>query len=149
MKNNLITELYGKRISDKRCGKNNIHSWDLELKGKVNSEQRVLLEKLIKERRKKHYAQEVGVKGTDGIPLTLEQIRTFYPHPRLKQLLENLVSMGYLAKKYPKGNESLEEGYDIATGQLSFPVSKILNPDGYVPTLVPMDIEKMGLIVKK
>lgn len=143
-----IEELYGKTISDKRSGTKNIHSWDLQLKGEVNKEQRVLLEKLITERRKKKYAHELRIRA-DGIPLTLEQISIFYPHPQLKQLLENLVDKGYLTKKYPKEDTSLEKGYDLATGQLSFPITKILNPYSYTPTIVPADIDRWGIIEKQ
>ena len=35
-----MSELYGKSVKDKRGGKNNIHSWDIELKGVVSEEQK-------------------------------------------------------------------------------------------------------------
>lgn len=47
------SELYGKSVKDKRGGKNNIHSWDIELKGTVTEEEKQLLNILLKERRKK------------------------------------------------------------------------------------------------
>ncbi|MBH2373321.1 DNA cytosine methyltransferase [Neisseria meningitidis] len=37
------SELYGKSVKDKRGGKNNIHSWDIELKGAVTEEEKQLL----------------------------------------------------------------------------------------------------------
>jgi len=47
-----IKDLYGKSIKDKRGGENNIHSWDIGIKGEVTKEQSLLLNKLFKERRK-------------------------------------------------------------------------------------------------
>ena len=38
-----LNELYGKSIKDKRGGKNNIHSWDIEYRGKISEEQKKLL----------------------------------------------------------------------------------------------------------
>ena len=48
-----IKDLYGKSIKDKRGGSSNIHSWDLETKGKTSKEERMLLNLILKERRKK------------------------------------------------------------------------------------------------
>ena len=45
-----IEELYGKSIKDKRGGQNNIHSWDIGIKGECSIEQINLLNKLFKER---------------------------------------------------------------------------------------------------
>jgi len=42
------TELYGKSIKDKRGGKNNIHSWDIDIKGEVSAQQKELLNELLK-----------------------------------------------------------------------------------------------------
>ena len=72
------TELYGKSIKDKRGGDSNIHSWDIELKGSVTEEQKKLLNMLFRERRKKKWAVEIGIKWMDGMPLTEKQISTFY-----------------------------------------------------------------------
>ena len=82
-----MKELYGKSIKDKRGGENNIHSWDIELKGSVSKEQAILLNKLFKERRKKKWAEEHGIKWMDVMPLTLEQIKTFYDVPNLQEML--------------------------------------------------------------
>lgn len=155
-----IQELYGKSIKDKRGGSNNIHSWDLELKGAVTGIQKELLNQLFKERRKKKWAAEYGIKWMDGMALSLSQIRTFFPDKHLEELLEDLVSKGYLKKEHPKklvmekdfhGNsrqyrvqdETLPLGYNIVTGKLSFEVNKILSPDGIAPTLVAMDMQKL------
>ena len=156
-------ELYGKAIKDKRGGKANIHSWDIGLKGKVNSEQKKLLEQILKERRKKKWAEEIGVKWMDGMPLTLNQIKTFNDSENLKELLDDLVDKGYLKLEYPREereilkedgktvrkrvpDETKELGYNIVAGKLSFEFTKILDPRGIAPTLVAMDVSKLGVI---
>ena len=73
-----VSELLGKAIKDKRGGAENIHSWDIEYKGKVSPEQKELLNLLLKERRKKKWAEEFGIDWMDGMPLTIGQIKTFY-----------------------------------------------------------------------
>lgn len=155
-----IRDLYGKSIKDKRGGSNNIHSWDLELKGAVTDRQKQLLNQLFKERRKKKWAVEYGIDWMDGMPLSLSQIKTFFTDVHLEALLEDLVVKGYLKKEHPKklvrekdvdGNvrqyrvqdDSLPLGYNIVTGKLSFEVNKILSPDDIAPTLVAMDMQKL------
>lgn len=151
-------QLYGKSIKDKRGGEDNIHSWDLELKGAVSPEQKELLSAMARERRKKKWAEEHGIKWMDGMPLTEKQIRTFFDHPQLHNLLEDLVKKGYLKKEHPKDlveeytimgtqivrkqNPNLPLGYNIVAGKLSFGISKVLSPDGIAPTLVAMDMKK-------
>lgn len=156
-------EVYGKAIKDKRGGKDNIHSWDIGLKGEINEEQKRILEQLFKERRKKKWAEEIGIKWMDGMPLTLSQIKTFNNTNNLKDLLDDLVIKGYLKLEHPKEemeivrkdgsvikkrmpDESKEKGYNIVAGKLSFEFTKILNPKGITPTLVAMDVSKLGVI---
>ena len=156
-------ELYGKAIKDKRGGENNIHSWDICLKGEISVEQREILELLFKERRKKKWAKEIGIKWMDGMPLTLEQIKTFYHSENLKELLDDLVEKGYLRMEHPKSlvEEKLENGdvkkvrkqdvrkpmgYNIVAGKLSFEFTKILNPKDITPTLVATDVDKIGVV---
>lgn len=156
-------ELYGKAIKDKRGGANNIHSWDIGLRGETSVEQREVLELLFKERRKKKWAEEIGIKWMDGMPLTLEQIETFYKTENLRELLDDLVEKGYLKMEHPKDEveEKLENGgvkkvrkqdttkpigYNIVAGKLSFEFTKILNPKDITPTLVAMDVDKLGVI---
>ena len=154
-----VEQLAGKSIKDKRGGDNNIHSWDLELKGPVSQEQKDLLNKLFRERRKKHWATENGIEWMDGMALSLQQIQTFYDSPNLKQMLEDLVRKKYLKKEYPKrlvtdlfGNtyrqqdSSLPVGYNIVAGKMSYEVAKILNPKDIAPTLVAMDMERLYVI---
>lgn len=156
-------ELYGKAIKDKRGGANNIHSWDIELKGSINKQQIFLMEKLFKERRKKHWAEEIGIKWMDGMPLTFNQISTFATMPNLKSLLDDLVEKNYLVKEYPKDivkvllpngkykeerqqDVSKEKGYNIVSGKLSFEFTKILDPNNIAPTLVATDVSHLGVI---
>ena len=72
-----IDRLYGKAIKDKRGGSDNIHSWDIELKGEVSQAQKELLNLILKERRRKIWALKKGIKWMDGMPLTIEEISTF------------------------------------------------------------------------
>jgi DNA (cytosine-5)-methyltransferase 1 len=72
------SDLEGKSIKDKRGGSTNIHSWDLELKGKISKEQKELLNCLLLQRRKKIWAELKGIKWMDGMPLTLNEIHSFY-----------------------------------------------------------------------
>jgi DNA (cytosine-5)-methyltransferase 1 len=116
-------KLIGAGIKDKRGGESNIHSWDLELFGKIDETDKGLLNKLMTERRKKHWADKKKIKWQDGMPLTSQEIATFITIPDLVQRLENLVSLGYLSKEKPKDlidgkrkyKEDAEEGYNISS----------------------------------
>ncbi|EEF93028.1 modification methylase BanI [Catenibacterium mitsuokai DSM 15897] len=151
LKHYSVEELFGKAIKDKRGGNNNIHSWDIELKGSVSKEQRKLLNTMMTERRKKKWAEEYGIDWMDGMPLTIDMIRSFCDFPNLEKMLEDLVSKKYLRKEYPKrkvGNRreqdsSLPLGYNIVAGKMSFEVSKVLSPDEIAPTLVAMDMQHL------
>jgi DNA (cytosine-5)-methyltransferase 1 len=160
-----LNELQGKSIKDKRGGVNNIHSWDLEIKGPINKKQKAILNALLKERRKKKWALEIGIKWMDGMPLTLDQISSFFPDKNLKELLDDLVTKGYLTFEHPKNiisiqigdnivnareyDKSKPKGYNIVTGKLSFEFSEILNDNDFTPTLVATDLSKIGVIDKK
>lgn len=97
-----VEELYGKAIKDKRGGDNNIHSWDIGIKGEITQEQRGLLEILLRQRRNKKWADLIGIKWMDGMPLTEEMISSFYSHENLHEMLIDLVDKGYLVYEYPK-----------------------------------------------
>ena len=49
-----------------------------------------------------------------------------------------------IVKRIP--DETKEKGYNIVAGKLSFEFSKILNPNDIAPTLVAMDVAKLGII---
>ncbi len=154
-----IDQLKGKSIKDKRGGANNIHSWDIELKGPVNKEQQIILNKLFKARRQKKWAEDIGIKWMDGMPLTVKQISTFHKSNQLKELLDDLVVKGYLKYEHPKGiveeytldgvkrfrdyDNSKPKGYNIVTGKLSFEINKIIDPNDIVPTLVATDMSRI------
>ena len=150
-----VEELLGKAIKDKRGGINNIHSWDIELKGKVSKVQRKLLNALLKERRKHHWADVYRIDWMDGMPLTLEMIRTFFDVPNLEEMLEDLVKKRYVVKEYPKRkvkkgkiyvreqDPNLPLGYNIVAGKMSFEISKIMSPHEIAPTLVAMDMQHL------
>ena len=97
-----VKKLYGKSIKDKRGGDTNIHSWDLELKGPVSAGQKRLLDKILTERRKKKWAAIIGIDWMDGMPLTTEQIRSFFDIPQLQDWLNDLTEKGYLRFEHPK-----------------------------------------------
>ena len=154
LKNFSAKDLIGKSIKDKRGGKNNIHSWDIECKGAVTAEQKILLNKILTERRKKKWAEEFKIDWMDGMPLTLEQIKTFYQNENLEKMLEDLVEKNYLKKEFPKkkvGNKRIEDknlvqGYNIVAGKLSYEVGKILNPAEIAPTLVATDMQHIFVV---
>lgn len=155
-----VEQLQGKSIKDKRGGETNIHSWDLEIKGAVSEQEKQLLNAILTNRRKKQWAEEIGIDWMDGMPLTVLQISTFYHSNDLQSMLDKLTQQGYLKYEYPKKlvrttNEqglttthreydtSKPMGYNIVTGKLSFEINKILSPDEVAPTLVAMDMNKL------
>ncbi len=162
-----IAELQGKSIKDKRGGANNIHSWDISLKGEVSKSQQILLNQLFKERRKKHWAKEIGIDWMDGMALTAEQISTFFDKSlynsleELQLMLDDLVEKGYLRFEHPKKlvkeevgdsirtyrahDETKPKGYNIVTGKLSFEINKILDPADIAPTLVATDVSRLAV----
>lgn len=150
-----IKKLYGFKIQDKRGGNNNIHSWDLELNGSLSVEEKDLMNKIMTERRKKHWADKKNIEWMDGMPLTFEEISTFYEISNLKQLLDNLVIKKYLKLEKPKkliSNKRVYDdngliGYNICKGKLSFPITCILNPNSLSPTLTATDSNKLALII--
>lgn len=148
-----IEELQGKSLKDKRGGADNIHSWDIEMKGPVSREQKELLEQMLRERRKKKWAEMYDIDWMDGMPLTTDMVATFHPSGNLQEMLSDLVAKGYLKREFPKrkaGNRRIQDaslplGYNIVAGKMSFPVNKVLDPKGIAPTLVAMDMH--GLYV--
>ena len=151
-----LEETYGKAIKDKRGGENNIHSWDIGLKGEVSEDQKKLLSQLLRQRRNKGWADQIGIKWMDGMPLTKAMISTCYSHEDLQEMLDDLVNKGYLSYEHPKQlvnnrripDPSLEKGYNIVTGKLSFEFTKILSPYDVTPTLVATDVHKLAVPVQ-
>jgi DNA (cytosine-5)-methyltransferase 1 len=149
------SNILGKSIKDKRGGVNNIHSWDISYKGPVTRQQCLLLNTLLLQRRNKKWAIAKGITWMDGMPLTTTEIKTFLDYPDIQSDLDKLVSQKYLKFEHPKelinGHRVFKtdspKGYNIATGKLSFPVSKILHPKEQTPTLTATDSNKLGVYV--
>jgi len=152
-----VKQLYGCKIGDKRGGEKNIHSWDVGTQGIVSLEERTLMEKIMLERRKKHWAEKKKMVWMDGIPLTKEDILTFVDdsESQLQILLNALVEKKYLKMERCKDlvdgkriyRNTGDLGYNICKGKLSFPVSKILDPVGIAPTLTATDCNKLAVII--
>jgi DNA (cytosine-5)-methyltransferase 1 len=129
--------------------------------------QRDLLNTIFKERRKKKWAKIKGIKWMDGMPLTVDEIYSFFSDhvvskKELQKILDDLALKGYLKFEHPKnlakvwfGSDTFKEvrkhdvstdkGYNIVTGKLSFEISKILDPNGFCPTLVATDMNKIAV----
>lgn len=148
---NNTKNIEGCSFKDKRGGEMNINSWDLELNGTLNIEQKNLMKKIMTERRKKHWAEKKKIQWTDGMPLTFSEIQTFYNVDHLDDLLNDLVAKKYLRIEKPKDlindhriyKKDAEEGYNICKGQLSFPISRILDKNKIAPTLTATDSCKL------
>lgn len=158
-----VSELYGKAIKDKRGGKDNIHSWDIGVKGEISIKEKTLLNLILTERRKKKWAEIYQIEWMDGMPLTRDMIASFYSDNDLDNLLESLVKKGYIVMEHPKRKITLHndagvahtkrvqdpllpKGYNIVTGKLSFEINKILDPNAVAPTLVAMDMQKLAVV---
>ena len=162
-----VDELRGKAIKDKRGGDANIHSWDLELKGPVTDEEKQFLNLLLTERRKKKWAEIIGIKWMDGMPLTREQIEEFYQNDNLQAMLDDLTAKGYVRYEHPKKqvtekhvapngktvttyrrvpDKTKPKGYNIVAGKLSYEVGKIMSPKEVAPTLVATDMHHLFVV---
>lgn len=149
-----LSELPGKSVKDKRGGSGNIHSWDLEMKGPVSEAEKRLLDRLLLERRRKHWAELWGIDWMDGMPLTADMIATFCPDPSLQAMLDDLTLKGYLSLEHPKRRVDGQRvpdtakpcGYNIVSGKLSFPVNEVLDPQGLAPTLVATDMPRLYVV---
>ena len=147
--------IYGCKLGDKRGGKNNIHSWSLSYNGKISKKECQLMEKIMLERRKKHWAKKKNIIWMDGMPLTKSEIETFFKDGDLQKMLNNLVDKKYLRLEKCKDlvngkrvyKKDSEEGYNICKGKLSFPISKILDPNDVSPTLTATDSSKLGILI--
>ena len=150
------TPLFGYKMQDKRGGQNNIHSWDIGVNGVLTIRERELMNKIMTERRKKHWAEKKNIVWMDGMPLTLSEISTFVYDTNLKQMLDNLVAKKYLRLEKPKNlisgkrvyDETGKYGYNICKGKLSFPITNILDPSATSPTLTATDSNKLAVIIE-
>lgn len=155
MKLHMKKAIYGCKISDKRGGSKNIHSWEIGYNGEITEEEKQLMKLIMLERRKKHWADKKNIKWMDGMPLTMKEIETFYSNDNLLEMLNNLVDKKYLKMEKCKDlingkrvyKEDSDKGYNICKGKLSFPISKILDPDSISPTLTATDSHKLAVII--
>lgn len=135
-----IEILEGKIFRDWRGGDRNIHSWNINYKGKTTRQERAFLEILMKESKKNQWAPKAKKVG-EGHRLTPRQIRQFYKEKSLEDLtkmLGKLAGQGYL--------EERGGTYRIIAGKLSMPVSHILDGDKYANTLVATDADRLVVI---
>lgn len=155
--------LVGKSLNDKRGGIRNFHSWDIDARGTATPEERELLNAILRERRKRYWADIIGIVWKDGMPLTTEQIRTFHDVPNLQEMLDDLCAKKYLRLEYPKNLvihheedgttwtervavESKPMGYNIITGKLSFEFSAFLDTGRISHTIVATDMTSIGVV---
>lgn len=127
-------ELAGYRMIDHRNGKS-LHSWELGIKGKCSQDEMDFMNALVANRRKKHFGAD-----KDGKKLTLEQIKTFFDHPKLPKIISGLIAKGYL--------KEVDGKYNPVSGNMSFEVFKFLDPQSISITLVTSDAHKLGVAHK-
>lgn len=147
-------DLAGFIITDKRRGDKTLHSWDFGMHGEVSEDEKHVLETLLSEHRKRKYAEELGVKWRDGMPLNEEQLvrATGFSSRKLLPILDDLTDKGYLMRKRPYCDDSLEEredlplGWKIITSRIHFPIHRILGPDDVCITLTATDAAHIGII---
>ena len=127
-----LSQLHGFRLIDYRGGQS-IHSWELGSKGKCSKNEINFMNLLIQNRRKPAFG-----KHQDGKKLTLEQIKTFYKADDVEDVIESLISKGYLKNEGGK--------YNPVCGNMSFEVFKFLDPDSISITLTSSDANRLGVI---
>jgi len=96
----------------------------------------------------------------DGMPLTINEIKSFYDLPDLQDILSDLTKKGYLKFEHPKKrvivngitkrvpHTATPKGYNIVTGKLSFPLAIIIDPNSVSPTIVATEAGKIGVATK-
>ena len=70
--------------------------------GKISKEEKYLMNKIMTERRKKHWAIKKNIVWMDGMPLTFSEIQSFNNVSNLQEMLNNLVDKKYLKLEKPK-----------------------------------------------
>ncbi len=123
--------LAGLRMIDFRNG-HSVHSWELNIKGVCTQDEVEFMNALIVNRRKKSFGSH-----QDGKSLSLTQIEGFFPHPHLRDIATSLV-----AKRYLRERDGL---FNPVSGNMSFEIFKILDPDSISITLVSSDAHKLGV----
>ena len=127
-----LTKLDGYRLIDYRGGQS-LHSWELGRKGKCSEQEIKFMNLLIQNRRKHNFGTQ-----QDGKKLTIEQIKTFYKDDDILDVIESLISKGYLKVENDK--------YNPVCGNMSFEVFKFLDPDSIAITLTSSDANRLGVV---
>ncbi len=71
------------------------------------------------ERRKKKWADIIGITWMDGMPLTKAQIETFYQNDNLQAMLDHLTDMGYILQTHTSsGRIPSDKGYRMYVNNL-------------------------------
>ena len=122
----------GVRLIDFRNG-NSVHSWELGIKGDCSDDEIAFMNALIANRRKQVFGDH-----QDGKSLTLDQVKTFFTHPKLAKIIRSLIE-----KKYLRDRDGL---YNPVSGNMSFEIFKFLDPDSISITLVTSDSHKLGVV---
>ena len=125
-------KLHGYRLIDHRNG-NSIHSWELGIKGECNDLEIEFMNELIANRRKKKFGTH-----QDGKKLNLDEIKTFFDHENLTEIMDSLIDKGYL--------KETDGRYNPVAGNMSFEVFKFLDPQSISITLVSSDAHKLGVV---
>jgi DNA (cytosine-5)-methyltransferase 1 len=125
-------KLHGYRLIDHRNG-NSIHSWELGIKGECNDLEIEFMNELIANRRKKKFGTH-----QDGKKLNIDEIKTFFNHENLVEIMNSLICKGYL--------KETEGRYNPVAGNMSFEVFKFLDPQSISITLVSSDAHKLGVV---
>lgn len=125
-------KLHGVRLIDFRGG-NSLHSWDLGIKGKCTKDERDFMTALISHRRHKEFGNH-----QDGKSLTLEQIKTFFDHENMENIIYSLIEKKYL--------KEINGRYNPVSGNMSFEVFKFLDPESISITLTSSDANKLGIV---
>lgn len=129
---NDFVKLDNVRLTDYRGG-NSIHSWEIGLKGDCTKDEIDFMNALIANRRRKVFGTH-----QDGKMLTLDQIKTFFDRPNLINIIESLISKGYL--------KEVDGKYNPVAGNMSFEVFKFLDPESISITLTSSDSHKIGVV---
>jgi DNA (cytosine-5)-methyltransferase 1 len=79
------TPIYGYKMQDKRGGGNNIHSWDIGVNGQISNDERQLMNTIMTERRKKHWAEKRASRGWTGCPSLQKKYAPFMIVPIFKR----------------------------------------------------------------
>ena len=103
------------------------------IKGECNDLETEFMNKLIANRRKKKFGTH-----QDGKKLNLDEIKTFFDHENLTEIMDSLIDKGYL--------KETDGRYNPVAGNMSFEVFKFLDPQSISITLVSSDAHKLGVV---